>query len=93
MKQAGIARQVGVRELKTRAAALVREVGETRQPLVITNRGRAVARLVPLDEDERIWADSLAVLAEMEALAQEIGKHLPPGSSAVEAVREQRRDL
>jgi prevent-host-death family protein len=46
--------QVGIRELKDNASAVIRRVaaGET---IKITDRGRAVARIVPLREDEGWW--------------------------------------
>ena len=46
--------RVGIRELKDHASALIRRVvaGETIQ---ITDRGRAVARIVPLREDQGWW--------------------------------------
>jgi prevent-host-death family protein len=48
------ARTVGIRELKTKASEIVREVRETGRPIDITVRGRVVARLTPsLDEPDR----------------------------------------
>jgi hypothetical protein len=32
-------------------------------------------------------------IKDMRAIAEEMSKYLPPGTSAVEAVKEQRRDL
>jgi prevent-host-death family protein len=45
---------VGIRELKENASALIRRVaaGET---IRVTDRGRPVARIVPLREDEGWW--------------------------------------
>jgi prevent-host-death family protein len=45
---------VGIRELKERTSALIRRVaaGET---INITDRGRPVARIVPLHQDEGWW--------------------------------------
>lgn len=40
---------VGVRELKTHAARIVREVREARASYVLTHRGRAVGLILPLD--------------------------------------------
>lgn len=86
-------REVGVRELKEHASELLREVREKRESITITYRGKAVAQLVPVVERDAVWEESRRVLDEMEKLAQEIGRHLPPGTSAVDAVREQRREL
>jgi prevent-host-death family protein len=41
--------KVGVRELKTHAARIVREVRETRASYVLTHRGEAVGVILPLD--------------------------------------------
>ena len=40
---------VGVRELKTHAAGILRRVRETRATYLLTHRGRAVAMILPLD--------------------------------------------
>ena len=40
---------VGVRELKTHAARIVREVREARASYLVTHRGRAVGVILPLD--------------------------------------------
>ncbi|MGX6447325.1 type II toxin-antitoxin system Phd/YefM family antitoxin [Patulibacter sp. S7RM1-6] len=53
-----MAREVGIRELKNHASAVVDEViGGT--SVVVTRRGRAVARLVPMDQDDTL-RDALA---------------------------------
>ena len=41
--------KVGVRELKTHAARIVRQVRETRASYVLTHRGKAVGMILPLD--------------------------------------------
>lgn len=86
-------REVGVRELKEHAAELLRELESKREAIIITRRGRAVARLVPVVDSEALWGASELALADVDELAREIGKHLPPGASAVGAVREGRRAL
>ncbi len=43
--------------------------------------------------DEQALEEDRKVLAEMDELAKETSKHWPPGVSAEEAVREQRREL
>jgi antitoxin (DNA-binding transcriptional repressor) of toxin-antitoxin stability system len=58
----------------------------------ITFRGRAVARLVPVVEPVAN-GDPQAFWAEVARLAEEIGSRWPEGVTAVEAVREQRREL
>jgi prevent-host-death family protein len=85
--------EVGIRELKQRASYILRQVWEKKETIIITHRGRPVAKLVPVEDLESKRAEALAVWAEMDELAREIGAHWPKGVSAVEAVREQRREL
>jgi antitoxin (DNA-binding transcriptional repressor) of toxin-antitoxin stability system len=68
-------------------------VREKKEVFTVTLRGRVVAQLVPVADTEKAREEDLKVLAEMRTLAGEIGKYLPSGTSAVEAIREQRREL
>ncbi len=43
---------VGVRELKTHAARILRQVRDSRASYVLTHRGRAVGVILPLDPSE-----------------------------------------
>jgi prevent-host-death family protein len=94
------ARTVGIRELKAKAGEIVREVRETGRPVDITVRGEVVARLSPSSSDEsgltaHRWTDDerAAFWQSLDALTEEISRHWPKGISAVDAVREQRREL
>jgi prevent-host-death family protein len=51
-------REVGIRELKDHASAVVGEV-ESGASVVVTRRGRAVARLIPVGRDDTL-RDGLA---------------------------------
>jgi len=84
---------VGIKELKVHTSEIVRRVRDQREPIDVTLGGRVVARLVPVErprptpeELERIWR-------RREELAAEISKEWPTGLSAVDAIREDRRDL
>lgn len=46
-------RTVGVRELKANASALLREVEATGEKIVVTVRGRPVARIEPMVDGRR----------------------------------------
>jgi prevent-host-death family protein len=46
-----MSRRVSVSELKTHCLRIVEEVASKRREVVITKRGRLVARLVPLDQE------------------------------------------
>ena len=85
--------EVGIRELKQRTSEVLRRVREHREVITITNRGRVVARLIPVEEAGEKTAEASRVWADMDQLAQEIGARWPVGVSAVEAIREQRREL
>jgi len=82
---------IGVRELKERTSEIVRRVREHHDMYEITYRGRAVARLVPVTEPAAP-GNPAGYWAELDRVAAEIGKRWPEGVTAVEAVREQRRD-
>jgi prevent-host-death family protein len=85
---------VGIRELKARATEIVRQVRETRAEYVITHRGRPAALIVPIAEPDTIDPETTARLfADIDALAEGIGRRWPAGVSAVDAVREVRRDV
>ncbi len=84
--------EIGVRELKQHATDVLRRVREDKESFTITYRGRVVARLVPVDNGQR-QEDEDQVWAEIDDLALEIGRVWPKGVTAVDAVREQRREL
>jgi prevent-host-death family protein len=84
--------RIGVRELKERTSEIVRRVREQHNMYEITYRGRAVARLVPVAEPATAQSPE-AFWAEVDRVAAEIGERWPEGVTAVEAVKEQRREL
>jgi prevent-host-death family protein len=45
-------KQIAAGEFKARCLTLMDQVRATRQPLVITKRGKPVAKLVPADDDK-----------------------------------------
>ncbi len=81
---------VGIRELKQQTSELVRQVRETGSPIQITNHGKVVALLVPvepgtnLEEEAKAWA-------ALDELAAQIGRKWPPGVLAGQAISEDRR--
>jgi len=74
-------RSVGIRELKAHASALVR-LAASGEALTITDRGRPVARIVPVQGDDRWW-DSLieagALVPAKRDLLQLLEETPPPG--------------
>jgi prevent-host-death family protein len=79
--------EVGVRELKNRASEILRAVREGRAEYVITYRGRPVARLVPIAEDE----EGEQAWQELERLSGEISARWQSDQSAAELLDEVRR--
>ncbi len=86
-------RTIGIRELKERASEIIRRVREDGDVFEVTYRGRVVARLVPTKQSgtsvtsiEDFWSD-------WDRLASAISARWPAGVSAVDAVREGRREL
>ena len=83
---------IGVRELRLRASEVLRQLRDEGAAFEVTYRGRVIARLVPvtstpadrnIDEFWQSW----------DRLAREIAEAWPPGVSAIDAVREDRREL
>jgi len=83
---------VGVRELKQRTSQVLRRVRERQEEIEVTLHGRVVARLIPVSRERRSRA-SAATWSTLDRVAREIGARWPKGRSAVNAVREGRRDL
>ena len=79
---------VGIRELKNQASELIRRV-EAGEAIAITNHGRVVARLVPAAVTQAKIDQSLAVLDELDMLAEEID--WPEGSTLETIMDEARR--
>jgi prevent-host-death family protein len=52
-------RKIAAGEFKARCLTLMEDVRSTREPLVITKRGKPVAKLVPADEPKREFIGSL----------------------------------
>ena len=82
---------IDVRELEAHPAEVVRQVksGETVQ---LVEDGKTVATITPV-QHPYFEQQAKAFLADLERMAEEIGKHLPDHVDAVEAVREIRREL
>jgi prevent-host-death family protein len=84
---------VGIRELKTNTSEIVRRVREQGEVVDITYRGEVVARLIPAKPAVTSAEELAALWADMDRLAEEISAQWTGSMSAVDAVREGRRDL
>ncbi|MGH2533250.1 MAG: hypothetical protein ACRDJW_13205 [Thermomicrobiales bacterium] len=83
--------KVDAEELTTGADAILRRVKDDGEIIDIRQNGEIVARLIPAhsvskEERDRRWA-------ELKQLGEEISKRWPADVSAVEAVRDVRREL
>ena len=86
-------RSVGVRELRQHATEIVRQVRVKRATVEITYRGKVIAKLIPVREARPTSKENTAVWTDLDRLAAEIGARWPARVSAVDAVREGRREL
>jgi prevent-host-death family protein len=85
---------LGVRELKERISEILRLVEEEGETVEVTKRGEVIAHLVPVRKpqpsveqtDDAVWTD-------LERLAAEISANWPSNVSAVDAMRDVRREL
>ena len=84
---------IGVRELKAHIGEVLRRVRKAGEIVEITYHGRIIARLVPAFLPSKAVAEQSPVWSDLDRLAAEIGARWPDGLSAVEAVREGRREL
>lgn len=91
--QVKVKRSVGVRELRQHATEIVRQVRVKRATVQITYRGKVIAQLMPVHESLPILKEAAAMWTDLDRLAVEIGARWPTRVSAVDAVREGRREL
>lgn len=88
----GSTTRVGVRELKTHAARILRDVRDSHTPVVLTHRGRAIGMIVPIDSESD--ADTSGASSAWDAFV-EAGRRLSPrfkaGKSGVRVLAEMRR--
>lgn len=82
---------IGIRELGSSASKIVRRVHEKGEPVDITYRGQIVVRLIPITTPKPDPKALNIIWADLDQVAQEIGRYWPQGVSAVEAVNEGRR--
>lgn len=84
---------VGIRELKTSTSELIRRVREKGEIIDITYYGEIVARLVPVKQNKTDDEKLAALWAEMDRLTEKVTAKWSGTKSAVDAVREGRREL
>lgn len=87
---------IGVRDLKTHASEIIRDLRERRTRYIITYRGRPVGLLMPLDEASSAslppaGEPATAAWDELTRLGEEIGRGWRSPLSSAELLSEMRR--
>jgi prevent-host-death family protein len=85
---------IGVRELKTHASEIVRQVKETGAHYVITHRGHPTALIIPIEEAKTGGSPDNAgenAWDKLLRLGKEIGKGWQSSKTATELLSESRR--
>lgn len=86
--------EIGIRELKGHASAIMRDVRDKRARYVITRRGRPVALLTPIEDAVAAGQESesfAAVWHELERLGEEIGRGWRSPLTSAELLSDMRR--
>ncbi len=84
-------RSIGVRELSSGASKILRRVREKGETVDITYHGEIIARIIPAKPpkiDPKVMG---AIWADMDRVAEEIGRRWKKGMSAAEVVSAGRR--
>ena len=84
---------VGIRELKRDASAIIRTVRDDKKVIEVTYRGEVVAQIIPVERPQERQQRFDEFSEKLMALRKEVSERWVDGMSAVEAVREQRREL
>src|SRR5262245_29426839 len=92
----GTRKSVGVRELKTHAARILRQVREARTSYLLTHRGRPIGVILPLDSEDETLSSAQAVdaPAAWQAFLQagrRLEKRFAPGARGVRLLSDMRR--
>lgn len=83
---------IGIRELKEQASAILRRVREEGHVFEVTYHGQVIARLVPVTQPKPATSRP-DFWFRWDRLARAVSARWPDGVSAVDAVREERREL
>jgi prevent-host-death family protein len=86
---------VGVRELKTHAARILRQVREARASYLVTHRGRAIGVILPVDGEDA-WppaeaADAAAAWGAFVRAGRRVERRFAAGVSGVDLLSGMRR--
>jgi prevent-host-death family protein len=84
---------IGIRELKQHTSRILRRVREEGEEILVTYRGRVVARMIPVSVSSSNPAGQAAIWSDLDQLSAEISARWPAGVTASQAVEEGRREL
>src|SRR6516225_3387949 len=89
-------KSVGVRELKTHAARILRQVREARASYLITHRGRTIGVILPVDNEDEAphpaeGVDAAAAWDEFIRAGQRLERRFTSVASGVRLLSEMRR--
>lgn len=82
---------IGVRELKTHASEIVRQVKEKRAHYIVTHRGRPVAAIIPVEDFQPDLNSEQSTWDELIRLGQQIGQAWLSDQSSTEILSAMRR--
>jgi prevent-host-death family protein len=85
------AEEIGIRELKSRTSEVVRAVKEDRARYVVTQRGKPVAAIIPIDAVLPEKNDSTEAWDRLMEIRVRLGKGKKNKKSSVEILSEMRR--
>jgi len=83
--------EIGIRELKTHASEIVRQVRERRAKYTITYRGHPVGMLVPMPPDGAPTRDDDEIWNDLLRLGEEIGRGWTSPLTSDEILSQMRR--
>jgi antitoxin (DNA-binding transcriptional repressor) of toxin-antitoxin stability system len=91
-KRPAVQQPVGVRELKTHASRILREVRDSGASFVLTHRGKAIGMILPLSQAGRLpdMDDDAAAWANFWEAGRRLENSLRPGDSPMRALFEMR---
>jgi prevent-host-death family protein len=92
----GTRKSVGVRELKTHAARILRQVREARTSYLLTHRGRAIGVILPVESEDEAWhapeaVDARAAWEAFLRAGRRLERRFAPGGSGVRLLSDMRR--
>jgi prevent-host-death family protein len=89
-------KSVGVRELKTHAAQILRQVRESRTSYLVTHRGRTIGVILPVDADDDVsqtseTVDATTAWETFVRVGRRLERRFTPGRSGVALLSDMRR--